>query len=71
MLVSLMLNGYELICNQEESVDIILKLDSIFYEIFTYQSFCSFTFLQNSITPVRTNIKRLIRIYDYLKWGKH
>lgn len=33
MLVFLMLNGYELICNLEESVDIILKLDSIFYGI--------------------------------------
>lgn len=26
--------------------------------------------LQNSTAPIRTNIRRLIRIYDYLKWGK-
>ena len=26
--------------------------------------------LQNASQPERTNIKRLIRIYDYLKWGK-
>ena len=26
--------------------------------------------LQNASQSERTNIKRLIRIYDYLKWGK-
>ena len=26
--------------------------------------------LQNSIPAVRTNVRRLILIYDYLKWGK-
>ena len=26
--------------------------------------------LQNSSSPVRTNVRRLIMVYDYLKWGK-
>ena len=26
--------------------------------------------LRNEKTATRTNIRRLIRIYDYLKWGK-
>lgn len=26
--------------------------------------------LQNSKPAIRTNVRRLIMIYDYLKWGK-
>ena len=43
------------------------ELEMVLIEIFNNDV----NVLQNSITPVRTNIKRLIRIYDYLKWGKH
>lgn len=42
------------------------ELEMVLIEIFNNDV----NVLQNSITPVRTNIKRLIRIYDYLKWGK-
>ena len=43
------------------------ELEMVLIEIFNNDV----NILQNSITPVRTNIKRLIRIYGYLKWGKH
>lgn len=42
------------------------ELETVLKEIFDNDT----NVLQNSKPAVRTNVKRLIRIYDYLKWGK-
>lgn len=42
------------------------ELESVLLEIFDKD----INILQNAKSPIRTNIRRLILIYDYLKWGK-
>ena len=42
------------------------ELEIVLKEIFEKDIYV----LQNSIPAVRTNVRRLILIYDYLKWGK-
>ena len=49
----------------EEQFD-LNELESILKGLFESDK----NFLQNSETATRTHIRRLIRIYDYLKWGK-
>lgn len=49
----------------EENIDVI-ELEAILKEIFED----NVNVLQNSKPAIRTNVRRLIMIYDYLKWGK-
>ena len=49
----------------EEHMD-VNELESVLLEIFDKD----INILQNAKSPIRTNIRRLILIYDYLKWGK-
>lgn len=49
----------------EENID-VCELEDVLNEIFEND----INVLQNSKAPVRTNVRRLILIYDYLKWGK-
>lgn len=49
----------------EEKINVD-ELEDVLKEIFNKDV----NVLQNSIASVRTNIKRLLRVYDYLKWGK-
>lgn len=50
---------------EEEQYDID-ELENVLKEIFSEDV----NALQNASSPERTNIRRLILIYDYLKWGK-
>lgn len=43
----------------------INELEAVLYEMFH----ADVNILENSESNIRTNIRRLIRIYDYLKWG--
>ena len=49
----------------EEQIDIV-ELENFLVGLFEEDV----NVLQNVSQSERTNIKRLIRIYDYLKWGK-
>ena len=49
----------------EDQID-LSELESVLKGLFNKDR----NILQNSDTTTRTNIRRLIRIYDYLKWGK-
>lgn len=49
----------------EDNLD-IFEVESILKELFENDV----NILQTSPQPVRTNIRRLVMIYDYLKWGK-
>ena len=49
----------------EECMD-VNELEEVLHEIFSNDM----NILQNSKPAVRTNVRRLIMIYDYLKWGK-
>ena len=49
----------------EEQIDIV-ELENLLVGLFEEDV----NVLQNVSQSERTNIKRLIRIYDYLKWGK-
>ena len=49
----------------EENIDVV-ELEAILKEIFED----NVNVLQNSKPAIRTNVRRLIMIYDYLKWGK-
>lgn len=49
----------------EQAID-VSELESVLKEIFEND----INVLQNSKAAIRTNIRRLIMIYDYLKWGK-
>lgn len=49
----------------EEQIDIV-ELENLLVALFEEDV----NVLQNASQSERTNIKRLIRIYDYLKWGK-
>lgn len=49
----------------EENID-VSELEAILKEIFED----NINVLQNSKPAIRTNVRRLIMIYDYLKWGK-
>lgn len=49
----------------EENID-VSELEAILKEIFED----NVNVLQNSKPAIRTNVRRLIMIYDYLKWGK-
>lgn len=49
----------------EDQID-LSELESVLKGLFNKDR----NILQNSDTATRTNIRRLIRIYDYLKWGK-
>ena len=49
----------------EEQIDIV-ELENFLAGLFEEDV----NVLQNVSQSERTNIKRLIRIYDYLKWGK-
>ena len=49
----------------EEQFD-LNELESILKGLFERDK----NILQNSEAATRTHIRRLIRIYDYLKWGK-
>ena len=49
----------------EEQIDIV-ELENLLVGLFEEDV----NVLQNASQSERTNIKRLIRIYDYLKWGK-
>lgn len=49
----------------EDEIDID-ELEMVLKEIFNNDV----NILQNSNPPIRTNIRRLIMIYDYMKWGK-
>lgn len=51
---------------QETQID-VSELESVLKEIFEGDV----NILQNSDGMIRTNIRRLIRMYDYLKWGRH
>lgn len=55
-----------LISHLEESQIELSELENVLKEIFTEDV----NLLQNVKSNVRTNIRRLIMIYDYLKWGK-
>ena len=55
-----------LIAHLPENQIILSELEDILLEIFENDV----NVLQNEKTAARTNIKRLIRIYDYLKWKK-
>ena len=50
---------------KEDQIDVD-ELESVLLEIFHND----INILQNSKPSVRTNVRRLIMIYDYLKWGK-
>ena len=50
---------------EEENIN-VNKLEIVLKEIFEKD----INVLQNSISAVRTNVRRLILLYDYLKWGK-
>ncbi|MCI5620723.1 MAG: SIR2 family protein [Lachnospiraceae bacterium] len=56
----------DLIAYLPENMMNVDELESILKEIFNNDV----NVLQNSIPAIRTNIRRLIMIYDYLKWGK-
>ena len=56
----------DLIAHLTESQINIEELEAVLMEMFEQDA----NVLQNSAPPLRTNIRRLIRIYDYLKWGK-
>lgn len=49
----------------EKDIDVV-ELESVLKEIFEND----INILQNSKPAIRTNVRRLIMIYDYLKWGK-
>lgn len=49
----------------EEQMD-LSELETVLYTLFENDV----NILRNEKTATRTNIRRLIRIYDYLKWGK-
>lgn len=49
----------------EKDID-VNELESVLKEIFENDV----NVLRDSKSSIRTNIRRLIRIYDYLKWGK-
>lgn len=49
----------------EDKID-VSELKEILVEIFNNDT----NVLQNSKASTRTNIRRLILIYDYMKWGK-
>lgn len=55
-----------LIAHLEEEKISINELEAVLFEIFNND----INILQNSKPSVRTNVRRLIMIYDYLKWGK-
>ncbi len=55
-----------LISHLEETQIDINELECVLKEIFEED----INLLQNSSSPVRTNVRRLIMVYDYLKWGK-
>ena len=44
----------------------VIELELVLKEIFEND----INILQNSKPAIRTNVRRLIMIYDYLKWGK-
>ena len=44
----------------------VKELEDVLQELFNNDV----NILQSSNAPIRTNIRRLIMIYDYLKWGK-
>ena len=50
---------------EEENIN-VNELEIVLKEIFEKD----INVLQNSISAVRTNVRRLILLYDYLKWGK-
>lgn len=50
----------------EDKID-VSELEEVLMEIFNHDA----NVLQNSKASTRTNIRRLILIYDYMKWGKH
>lgn len=50
---------------KEEQLD-VNELEWVLKEIFENDV----NILQNTTSSIRTNIRRLIMIYDYLKWGK-
>lgn len=56
----------ELIAYLPEDKIKVEELGEVLREIFDKE----INVLQNSKPPVRTNIRRLILIYDYMKWGK-
>lgn len=49
----------------ENQID-VEELEAVLQELFGSDA----NILQHEIASIRTNIRRLIRIYDYLKWGK-
>ena len=49
----------------EDQMD-LRELETVLYTLFENDV----NILRNEKTATRTNIRRLIRIYDYLKWGK-
>jgi hypothetical protein len=55
-----------LIAHLEEAQIYVNELEEVLKEIFEEDV----NLLQNSKSPIRTNVRRLIMIYDYLKWGK-
>lgn len=55
-----------LISHLEETQIDINELEDVLKEIFEED----INLLQNSSSSVRTNVRRLIMVYDYLKWGK-
>lgn len=55
-----------LISHLEEAQIDVNELEGVLKEIFEED----INLLQNSSSPVRTNVRRLIMVYDYLKWGK-
>lgn len=50
---------------EQEQIE-VTELENVLIEIFSEDV----NALQNASSPERTNIRRLILIYDYLKWGK-
>lgn len=55
-----------LISHLEESQIVVSELENVLKELFEEDV----NILQNVSAPIRTHIRRLIMIYDYLKWGK-
>ena len=55
-----------LISHLKEDAFIISELESVLLEVFTNDPNILETVPPNS----RTELRRVIRIYDYLKWGK-
>lgn len=49
----------------EENID-VFELEKVLFEIFENDV----NILETAQTGTRTNIRRLIQVYDYLKWGK-